>query len=185
MSVRRSALRRSRQIPEEFPYSPHIRISISKAAADFAVRSFSRRFALPVTISNCTNNYRPVPDAGKGHPAVDLAAFAEQEDRALYREGRHAWPNVRDWLHFDDHWPPSSAFWVDGRLGRPTASAALRTGRLRVWSSGSFRQMSEIAGNPFHGDPCGLRARPARPRPRYARIPPRWKRSSVAAATHL
>jgi len=76
---------------EEFPYNPHNPYSISKRQPILPYAVFSRRFALPITISNCTNNYGPFQTPEKVIPRSILAALAEQEDRALCREGWHAW----------------------------------------------------------------------------------------------
>ena len=44
---------------EETPYSPRSPYSASKAASDHLVRSYSHTPKLPITISNCSNNYGP------------------------------------------------------------------------------------------------------------------------------
>jgi len=102
---------------EEFPYSPHNPYSISKAAADFAVRSFSRRFALPVTISNCTNNYGPFQTPEKVIPR-SISLLLQNKKIELYtaKDGTPG-PNVRDWLHVDDHCAAIERILVDGKIG--------------------------------------------------------------------
>ena len=55
---------------EESPYRPRTPYNASKAAADHAVRAYHETFGLPVTITNCANNYGPVPVPREGHPAV-------------------------------------------------------------------------------------------------------------------
>ncbi len=44
---------------EDTPYDPSSPYSASKAASDHLVRAWHRTFGLPVTISNCSNNYGP------------------------------------------------------------------------------------------------------------------------------
>src|SRR5262249_60062337 len=44
---------------EESPYRPRTPYNASKAAADHFVRVYHETFELPVTISNCSNNYGP------------------------------------------------------------------------------------------------------------------------------
>src|SRR5439155_17539810 len=42
---------------EESPYRPRTPYNASKAAADHAVRAYAETYGLPVTITNCSNNY--------------------------------------------------------------------------------------------------------------------------------
>ena len=44
---------------EESPYRPRTPYNASKAGADHAVRAYHETFGLPVTITNCANNYGP------------------------------------------------------------------------------------------------------------------------------
>src|SRR5262249_2653673 len=44
---------------EESPYRPRTPYSASKAGADHVVRAYFETFSLPVTITNCSNNYGP------------------------------------------------------------------------------------------------------------------------------
>src|SRR5438105_7934742 len=44
---------------EESPYRPRTPYNASKAAADHYVRAYFETFAVPVTITNCSNNYGP------------------------------------------------------------------------------------------------------------------------------
>src|SRR6185312_15614574 len=44
---------------EDSPYRPRTPYNASKAAADHAVRAYFETFELPVTITNCSNNYGP------------------------------------------------------------------------------------------------------------------------------
>ena len=102
---------------EEFPYNPHNPYSISKAAADFTVRSFSRRFDLPVTISNCTNNYGPFQTPEKVIPR-SISLLLQNKKIELYtaKDGTPG-PNVRDWLHVDDHCAAIERILLDGNIG--------------------------------------------------------------------
>ena len=83
---------------EQTPYRPNSPYSASKAASDHLVRAYSKTYALPVTISNCSNNYGPYQFPEKLIPLMILNAL---EDKALpvYGDGR----NVRDWLYVNDH----------------------------------------------------------------------------------
>jgi dTDP-glucose 4,6-dehydratase len=83
---------------EESPYRPRTPYNASKAAADHFVRAYFETFALPVTISNCSNNYGPFQFPEKLIPlfvtnALDDAALP------LYASTQ----NRREWLHVLDH----------------------------------------------------------------------------------
>ena len=49
----------STKFSESTPYNPHSPYSASKAGSDHLVRAYADTYGLPVTISNCTNNYGP------------------------------------------------------------------------------------------------------------------------------
>jgi dTDP-glucose 4,6-dehydratase len=83
---------------EETPYDPSSPYSATKAASDHLVRAWHRTFGLPVTISNCSNNYGPRQHPEKLMPLMILHARA---GKALPVYGKGA--NVRDWLHVEDH----------------------------------------------------------------------------------
>jgi dTDP-glucose 4,6-dehydratase len=83
---------------EESPYRPRTPYNASKAAADHAVRAYSETFGLPVTITNCSNNYGPRQFPEKVIPLFVTHAFDDLE-LPLYASTR----NRREWLHVDDH----------------------------------------------------------------------------------
>jgi len=83
---------------ETSPYQPNSPYSASKAAADHLVRAYSRTYNLPVTISNCSNNYGPYQFPEKLIPLMILNALQGQT-LPVYGDGRH----VRDWLYVTDH----------------------------------------------------------------------------------
>ena len=83
---------------EESPYRPSSPYSASKAAADHLVRAYSRTYGLPVTITNCSNNYGPLQLPEKLIPLSIIHAL-EGRPIPIYGDGRQ----VRDWLHVDDH----------------------------------------------------------------------------------
>lgn len=83
---------------ETTAYDPSSPYSASKAASDHLVRSWHRTFALPVLVSNCSNNYGPFHFPEKLIPLVILNAL---EGKALPVYGRGE--NVRDWLFVEDH----------------------------------------------------------------------------------
>jgi dTDP-glucose 4,6-dehydratase len=83
---------------EESPYRPRTPYNASKASADHAVRAYSETYGLPVTITNCSNNYGPYQFPEKVIPLfvtnalddVPLPLYASTENR-------------REWLHVLDH----------------------------------------------------------------------------------
>lgn len=97
---------------EETPYHPSSPYSSTKAASDLLVRAWYRTYGLPVTISNCSNNYGPRQHIEKFIPRQITNILSGLKPK-LYGDGL----NVRDWIHVDDH---SSAVWTiltKGRLG--------------------------------------------------------------------
>jgi len=83
---------------EETPYRPNSPYSASKASSDHLVRAYHKTYGLPMTISNCSNNYGPYQFPEKLIPLVIHNAI-ENSSLPVYGEGR----NVRDWLYVKDH----------------------------------------------------------------------------------
>ncbi len=83
---------------ESTPYNPRSPYSASKAAADHFVRAYAHTYGLPVSISNCSNNYGPFQFPEKLIPLVIMRA-ANNQAIPIYGKGE----NVRDWLHVADH----------------------------------------------------------------------------------
>ena len=97
---------------EETPYRPSSPYSSTKASSDMLVRAWHRTYGLPVTISNCSNNYGPYQHVEKFIPR-QITNILDGARPKLYGDGR----NVRDWIHTEDH---SSAVWTiltRGRVG--------------------------------------------------------------------
>jgi len=83
---------------EETAYRPNSPYSASKASADHIVRAYHKTYGLPVTLSNCSNNYGPYQFPEKLVPLMLLKAL-EGKPLPVYGDGR----NVRDWLYVRDH----------------------------------------------------------------------------------
>lgn len=96
---------------EQTPYSPNSPYSASKASSDHLVRAYHETYDLPVTISNCSNNYGPYHFPEKLIPLMILNAL-EGKPLPVYGDGK----NVRDWLHVEDH---CRAVWTIMNGGRP------------------------------------------------------------------
>lgn len=95
---------------EKTPYDPSSPYSASKAAADHLVMAYHRTYQLPITISNCSNNYGPYQFPEKLIPLMILNAI-EGKSLPVYGTGE----NVRDWIFVDDH---SRAVWTIMRKGK-------------------------------------------------------------------
>jgi len=95
---------------EESPYRPSSPYSASKAASDHLVRAYHRTYGLPVTNSNCSNNYGPYQFPEKLVPLMILNAM-EEKPLPVYGDGK----NVRDWLYVRDH---CRAIWTIMKEGR-------------------------------------------------------------------
>ncbi|MCP4106997.1 MAG: dTDP-glucose 4,6-dehydratase [Desulfobacteraceae bacterium] len=95
---------------EDTLYDPSSPYSASKAASDHLVRAYHRTYKLPVTISNCSNNYGPYQFPEKLIPLMVLNAL-EGKSLPVYGSGM----NVRDWLYVKDH---CSAVWTIMKKGK-------------------------------------------------------------------
>jgi len=96
---------------ETTPYKPNSPYSASKASSDHLVRAYYKTYGLPITISNCSNNYGPYQFPEKLIPLIILNAF-EGKPLPVYGDGR----NVRDWLYVKDH---CIAIWTIMKIGTP------------------------------------------------------------------
>ncbi|MBW2569180.1 MAG: dTDP-glucose 4,6-dehydratase [Deltaproteobacteria bacterium] len=95
---------------EDTPYHPNSPYSASKAASDHLVRAYGTTYGIPVTISNCSNNYGPYQFPEKLIPLIILNAF---EGKALPVYGNGL--NIRDWLYVKDH---CKAVWLIMQNGK-------------------------------------------------------------------
>ncbi|HUI88481.1 MAG TPA: dTDP-glucose 4,6-dehydratase [Anaerolineales bacterium] len=83
---------------ESRPYEPRSPYSASKAASDHLVRAYFHTYALPVTITNCSNNYGPYQFPEKLIPLMILNA-TQEKPLPVYGDGKQ----IRDWLYVEDH----------------------------------------------------------------------------------
>lgn len=97
---------------EETPYSPHSPYSASKASSDHLVRSFADTYGLPITITNCSNNFGPFQFPEKLIP-LTITNLLEDKKVPVYGDGLY----VRDWLHVEDHCRAIEAVLMNGRVG--------------------------------------------------------------------
>ncbi len=97
---------------EETPYRPNSPYSASKAGSDHLVRAYHRTYGVPVTISNCSNNYGPYQFPEKLIPLMILNAL-DGKTLPVYGDGHH----IRDWLYVRDHCIAIWRIMKDGRCG--------------------------------------------------------------------
>ena len=93
-------------------YDPKSPYAASKAGSDFLVRSYAHTHGLPVTITNCSNNYGPYQFPEKLIPLMIVNAISG-EKLPIYGDGG----NIRDWLYVEDHCAGIALVLERGRLG--------------------------------------------------------------------
>ena len=97
---------------ETTPYDPRSPYSASKASSDHLVRAYFHTYGLPVTISNCSNNYGPYHFPEKLIPLA-ITNLLEGKKVPVYGDGRQ----IRDWLFVPDHCQAIDLVLRQGRIG--------------------------------------------------------------------
>lgn len=97
---------------EMTPYDPRSPYSASKAASDHLVRAYFHTYGLPITISNCSNNYGPYHFPEKLIPLA-ITNLLERKTVPVYGDGLQ----VRDWLYVEDHCRAIDLILHRGKLG--------------------------------------------------------------------
>jgi len=98
---------------EATKYDPSSPYSASKAASDHLALSYFCTFGLPVTITNCSNNYGPYQYPEKFIPRMITNLLLDQKI-PIYGDGKY----VRDWLYVEDHIRAIEAVLVKGKPGQ-------------------------------------------------------------------
>lgn len=93
-------------------YDPHSPYSASKAGSDHLVRAYSDTFGLPITITNCANNYGPFHFPEKLIPLA-ITNLMEEKKVPVYGDGLY----VRDWLYVEDHCRAIDLVLQKGKIG--------------------------------------------------------------------
>jgi dTDP-glucose 4,6-dehydratase len=83
---------------EKTAYDPRSPYSASKAGSDHLVNAYHHTYGLPITLSNCSNNYGPYQHAEKFIPTV-IRSCLNWQPIPIYGNGK----NIRDWLYVEDH----------------------------------------------------------------------------------
>lgn len=89
---------------ENTKYNPNSPYAASKASSDHLVRAYHKTYGIPVTVSNCSNNFGPYQFPEKMIPLM-VINIIEGKDLPVYGKGE----NIRDWLYVDDH---CDAIWL-------------------------------------------------------------------------
>lgn len=97
---------------ENTAYDPRSPYSSSKAASDHLVRSYFHTHGLPITISNCSNNYGPYQFPEKLIPLF-IANLVDGKKVPVYGDGQQ----IRDWIHVNDHNRGVDMILHKGRIG--------------------------------------------------------------------
>lgn len=97
---------------ESSAYRPSSPYAASKAASDHLVNSFYLTYGLPITITNCSNNYGPYQHPEKLIPLTITNAL-ENKKIPVYGDGK----NIRDWLYVGDHCKAIELVLLEGKIG--------------------------------------------------------------------
>jgi len=116
-----------KQFSESTAYNPSSPYSASKAASDHFVRAFSKTFSLPITITNCSNNYGPFQNPEKMIPRFITNLLTDQKI-PLYGRGL----NLRDWLYVTDHCRAIELVLKKGKIGQTYCVGGLNGGVANI-----------------------------------------------------
>ncbi len=105
-------LNSKKKFNEKTPYHPRSPYSASKAASDHLVRAYYYTYNLPITISNCSNNFGPFQYPEKLIPLA-ITNILEGKKVPIYGDGHY----VRDWLYVEDHCQAIDLIIHKGKVG--------------------------------------------------------------------
>lgn len=97
---------------EKTLYNPRSPYSASKAGSDHLVRSYFYTFGLPITITNCSNNFGPYQFPEK-FISLAITNLLEAKKIPIYGDGLY----VRDWLYVEDHCRAIEQVLYKGKIG--------------------------------------------------------------------
>ncbi len=124
---------------ENSSYKPSSPYSASKAAADHMVRAYYHTFGLPVTISNCSNNFGPYHYPEKFIPRSIIRLMSGENIR-LYTPGNQ----VRDWLHVEDHCRAIELILQKGKIGETYCVGGLANGISNIEVAKKLLEIMEL-----------------------------------------
>jgi dTDP-glucose 4,6-dehydratase len=97
---------------ESTPLNPHSPYSASKAGADMLAKAYFDTFAMPISITRCSNNYGPFQFPEKLIPLIILNCMTAKPI-PVYGDGM----NIRDWIYVEDHCRGIDMVAANGREG--------------------------------------------------------------------
>lgn len=101
-----------KKFSERSNYNPRSPYSASKAASDHLVRAYYETYNLPITITNCSNNFGPFQDPEKFIPRA-ITNLLDNKKVPLYGDGKY----IRDWLYVEDHVRAIELVLKKGKIG--------------------------------------------------------------------
>lgn len=101
-----------KKFTENTRYDPRSPYSASKAASDHLVKAYFETYGLPVTITNCSNNFGPFQDPEKLLPRF-ITNLIDNKKVPIYGDGNY----VRDWLYVEDHVQAIELVLKKGKIG--------------------------------------------------------------------
>lgn len=106
------ALDTDTKFTETTAYNPRSPYAASKAAADHLVRAYHETYGIPITVTNCSNNFGPYQ-----HPEKFISRMVtnliDGDNIKIYGDGKY----VRDWLYVQDHCTAINAVLQRGKIG--------------------------------------------------------------------
>jgi dTDP-glucose 4,6-dehydratase len=153
---------------EDSAYHPSSPYAASKAASDHLVRAYHRTYGLPVTLTNCSNNYGPYQLPEKLIPLI-IVHILEGQPLPVYGDGLQ----VRDWLYVQDHCRAIEQVLLQGRTGE-TYNVG---GQSESTNLDLIRLLSAILEQCFAEDPSLSR--------RHSRSPAGRAGGAVSLITHV
>lgn len=106
------SLKDTKKFNENTPYDPRSPYAASKAGSDYLVRAYATTYGLPITITNCSNNFGPYMFPEKLIPLA-ITNLLENKKVPVYGDGLY----VRDWLYVEDHCRAIEAVLEKGKAG--------------------------------------------------------------------
>jgi dTDP-glucose 4,6-dehydratase len=151
---------------ETRPYAPNSPYAASKAAADHLIRAYHHTYGLPVTTSNCSNNYGPYQFPEKLIPLMIVNAL-DGRPLPVYGDGQQ----VRDWLYVEDHCRA-----IDRIVEAGTVGATYNVGGRNEWRNLDIvRLLCRLIDDAFRNDGNLCR--------RFPRCPPASGRQAESLIT--
>lgn len=133
------ALESSEKFNEQTNYNPHSPYSASKAGSDHLVRAYADTYGLPITITNCSNNFGPYQFPEKLIPLA-ITNLLENKKVPVYGDGLY----VRDWLHVEDHCRAIEKVLLQGKEGATYCVGGLKKDAPEIHNLGVIKEILRI-----------------------------------------